>query len=144
MYIKQPHIFSLLHAHNSGFVLRLYVLKMVRYGAQLIRRCGCTLLKPKQITMRPSTAVRAATAGDHCSFIWNKKTTMTCTRRTRMFCSTSSSASSRNRSTTAELHEFKDRLRPLGPGRVGLSLDHDSGLATLVLDNHERRNGENL
>lgn len=40
------------------------------------------------------------------------------------------------------MREFKDRLRPLGPGRIGLSLDNDSGLATLVLDNHERRNGE--
>lgn len=37
---------------------------------------------------------------------------------------------------------FKERLRPLGPGVVELSLDNDSGVATLVLDNPDRCNGE--
>ncbi|CAM9417367.1 unnamed protein product [Laminaria digitata] len=110
---------------------------MVRHGPQLIHICGCTLLRSTRIMVPPSTAVRAATAGDHCcSFFSNEKTA------TRMFCSisSSSSASSSRSGSAAELREFKDRLRPLGPGRVGLSLDNDSGLATLVLDNHERRN----
>lgn len=40
------------------------------------------------------------------------------------------------------LREFKDRLRPLGSGRVDLSMNDENGLATLVLDNHDRRNGE--
>ncbi|CAM9859444.1 unnamed protein product [Ectocarpus sp. 12 AP-2014] len=39
-----------------------------------------------------------------------------------------------------DVREFKDRLRPLGPGRVDLFLDDRSGMATLVLDNHERCN----
>ncbi|CAM9342552.1 unnamed protein product, partial [Hapterophycus canaliculatus] len=38
------------------------------------------------------------------------------------------------------LHVFKDRLRSLGPGAISLSLDDEKGLATLVLDNHDRRN----
>lgn len=37
--------------------------------------------------------------------------------------------------------EFLDRLAPLGPGAVELWLNDDTGLATLILDNHERRNG---
>lgn len=43
---------------------------------------------------------------------------------------------------TIELRDFKERLRPLGPGVVELCLDDDSGLATLVLDNPDRCNGE--
>lgn len=38
--------------------------------------------------------------------------------------------------------DFKERLRPLGPGMVELCLDDDSGVATLVLDNPDRCNGE--
>lgn len=41
-----------------------------------------------------------------------------------------------------EMRDFKERLRPLGPGTVDLCLDDDKGLATLVLDNPERCNGE--
>lgn len=44
----------------------------------------------------------------------------------------------------ADLEGFRDRLKPLGPGKVDLILDDKTGLATLVLDNHERRNGELL
>lgn len=39
---------------------------------------------------------------------------------------------------------FVDRLRDIGPGKVNLSLDEDTGLATLILDNLERRNGEKI
>ncbi|CAM9989279.1 unnamed protein product [Scytosiphon promiscuus] len=42
--------------------------------------------------------------------------------------------------STDLMRGFKDRLRPLGPGGISLSLDDENGLATLVLDNHERRN----
>ena len=41
-----------------------------------------------------------------------------------------------------ELRDFKDRLRHLGPGGIDMSLDDKNGLATLILNNHERRNGE--
>lgn len=44
---------------------------------------------------------------------------------------------------TKDLHDFKDRLRPLGPGKVNLSLDDKNGLAKLTLVNQDRRNGEN-
>lgn len=40
------------------------------------------------------------------------------------------------------MRDFKERLRPLGPGVVELCLDDDSGVATLVLDNPDRCNGE--
>lgn len=59
----------------------------------------------------------------------------------RKFSSSSSLSSSSSRLTT-ELREFKDRLRPLGPGKVDLSRDDGNGLAALVLDNQDRRNGE--
>lgn len=67
----------------------------------------------------------------------------------RIFLDSSSSIAS-SRSSSPErrsekreaLRDFKDRLRPLGPGRVDLCLDDSSGLATLVLDNHDMRNGE--
>ncbi|CAM9536332.1 unnamed protein product [Pylaiella littoralis] len=65
----------------------------------------------------------------------------------RIFLDSSSSIAS-SRSSSPErrsekreaLRDFKDRLRPLGPGRVDLCLDDSSGLATLVLDNHDMRN----
>lgn len=41
-----------------------------------------------------------------------------------------------------ELRDLKERLRPLGPGRVELCLDDGSGVATLFLDNPDRCNGE--
>lgn len=59
----------------------------------------------------------------------------------RKFSHSSSLSSSSSRLTT-ELREFKDRLRPLGPGKVDLSRDNGNGLAALVLDNQDRRNGE--
>lgn len=59
----------------------------------------------------------------------------------RDFSNSSSLSSSSSRLTT-ELLEFKDRLRPLGPGKVDLSRDDGNGLAALVLDNQDRRNGE--
>lgn len=45
-------------------------------------------------------------------------------------------------SAGAALREIKERMRPLGPGVVELSLDDDRGVATLALDNPERCNGE--
>ena len=42
----------------------------------------------------------------------------------------------------AALREIKERMRPLGPGVVELSLDEDRGVATLALDNPDRCNGE--
>lgn len=42
----------------------------------------------------------------------------------------------------ARTRDFKERLRPLGPGMVELCLDGDSGVATLLLDNPDRCNGE--
>lgn len=94
-----------------------------------------------------STAVRAATAGGRCRLSMSKKTAVSA-KRTRTFSTFSSAMSSASVSSSRsglaeELGEFKDRLQHLGPGRVGLSLDDDNGLATLILDNHERRNGEN-
>lgn len=69
----------------------------------------------------------------------------------RAFSVESTSASSMNSNSRSsgsselaadELHDFKDRLRRLGPGRVKLTLDEGKGMASLVLDNNERRNGE--
>lgn len=44
--------------------------------------------------------------------------------------------------SSKELRDFKDRLKALGPGKVKLSLDESTGLATILVDNHDRRNGE--
>ncbi|CAM9154531.1 unnamed protein product [Choristocarpus tenellus] len=39
-----------------------------------------------------------------------------------------------------DLVSFKERLRPLGSGRVALHMDDETGLAGLVLDHEDRRN----
>lgn len=131
---------------------------MSRQGARLLQTCcgishRCKLphrssaaLPPqaKPVPQRPRTAVAARTLSSFSAF--NGTTSSRTGFRTSSRGAPSTCVRSVSTSSTVEddghLQQYKDRLRHLGPGRVHLSLDDNTGLATLVLDNHERRNGE--
>lgn len=96
----------------------------------------CALLRPS-VCLSFRTAVSAISKHRFCS-------DCNITASSSISSSSSSCGSSPHRRSERRraLRDFKDRLRPLGPGRVNLSLNDSSGLATLVLDNHDIRNGE--